>query len=385
MAKRVAAAGHRVTLVTSGAYFPAHYRLPDPVSRLTIDGIDLRVIRVPYSNKLSFPRRIKAFLEFAWKAAAEAARVRDADVVFASSTPLTIALPAIWAKRRLGIPMVFEVRDLWPELPIAVGALRNPLAKWAARRLERLAYSESARLVALSEGMRDGVARVDGRPELVTVVPNSADVELFRVPASAGEEFLRERPELRGSGLVLYGGTLGIINEVEYLVDVAAEMLRLDPSIKFALIGDGNRKESVLARAREKGVLGVNLWHYPPIRKKEMPKALSACSVSVSTVIDIPELKNNSANKFFDALAAGRPMMINHEGWLADVIRSGGCGLVTPAGRPDEAARRLRAFLADKEGLRRAGEAAGRLADERYGRDILFRKLLRTIEEARGV
>ena len=385
MARRLVKAGHRVTVITGSSTFPKRYEFPDEVSSLRLDGIDLRVIKVSYSNKLSFPQRIKAFFVFAWKSGHEAARVEGADVIFATSTPLTIALPAVWAKRRLGVPMVFEVRDLWPEVPIALGALKSPVSKWAARWLERFAYRNAERIVALSPGMKDGVVRVDERPDRVTVIPNSSDIELFRVPESTGEEFLREHPHLKGSALVTYGGTLGIVNGVEYLVETAAEMLKLDPGVRFLLVGDGNRKEFALERARALGVLEKNLWMMPPIEKKAMPKVLSASTVTVSTVIDVPELRHNSANKFFDSLAAERPMMINHEGWLADLIRDSGAGLVTPPGDPKAAARQLQAFLSDKEGLRRSREAAKRLADEEYGRDRLFARLLGVLEEARRV
>ncbi len=385
MARRLVKAGHRVTVVTGSASFPKRYELPDETSRLTLEGIELRVIRAPYSNKLSFTQRIVAFFRFALKASLEAARVDGVDVVFATSTPLTIAIPAVWAKRRLGAPMVFEVRDLWPELPIALGALNNPVAQIAARWLERFAYRNAERIVALSPGMKDGIVRVDGRPDRVTVVPNSSDIELFRIPSSEGERYLQENPHLRGTALILYGGTHGIVNGVDYLVETAAEIQKLDPGVKFLFVGDGNRKEVAVARAKELGVYEKTVWFIPPVKKTEMPRIVSASTVTVSTVIDVPELRHNSANKFFDSLAAERPMMINHEGWLADLIRESGAGLVTPPRDSKAAARALHAFLSDKDGLRKSREAAKRLADEEFSRDKLFARLLGVLEAARGV
>lgn len=385
MARRLVKAGHRVTLVTSGAYVPARYLTAgDAASRFSVEGIDVVSIPVPYSNKLSFSRRLKAFLDFAARAALEAGRVGGVDLVFASSTPLTIALPAVWAKRKHRVPMVFEVRDLWPEVPIAMGALRGPLAKGAARALERWAYRHSARVVALSPGMKDGVVRGGCAPEKVVVVPNSSDVELFRVPAEQGKAWLAARPELQGSALVTYGGTLGMINGVEYLVEIAGRMKDLDPAVKFLLVGDGNRKQAAVERARSLGVLDRTVFFRPPVLKKEMPSVLSATTVSVSTVVDKPELWNNSANKFFDALAAGRPMMINHEGWLADAIRGSGAGLVVPPADPAAAAALLRDFVADGPRLEKARAAARALADGEFGRDALFARLLAALEAARA-
>jgi glycosyltransferase involved in cell wall biosynthesis len=248
MSRRLVKAGHRVTLVTSSAFFPARYVLGPGVTTLDFEGVEVRVIRVPYSNKLSYARRVLAFLDFAWRSLREASAVKGVDLVFATSTPLTIALPGLWAKRFHRAPLVFEVRDLWPELPVAIGALRNPALIAAARALERAAYRGAKRVVALSPGMRDGVLRTGLRgPAEVAVVPNSCDVELFRAPATAGTDFLDRHPQLRGGPLVSYTGTLGPINGVEYLADVAKAMLALDPSVRFVVTGDGRCRDAVLA------------------------------------------------------------------------------------------------------------------------------------------
>ena len=151
MARRLVARGHEVHVVTAR---------DAPGSRVWTytqeSGIDVHWCSVPYSNHMSYSRRIRAFAKFSRLAARRAASI-EADVLFATSTPLSIVLPASYAARRQRIPMVFEVRDLWPELPIAVGALKNPLAIAAARWLERFAYRKATHVVALSPGMRDDV------------------------------------------------------------------------------------------------------------------------------------------------------------------------------------------------------------------------------------
>lgn len=380
MASRLVKAGHRVTMLTSSAYFPAHYGMKPGLNTLEVEGIQVRAIWVPYSNQLSYAARIWAFVSFAVRACFEAARVKDVDVVFATSTPLTIAVPAVWAKRRLGKPMVFEVRDLWPELPIAIGALRSPPLIWAARALERFAYRNADRLVALSPGMREGILKHVDRP--VAVIPNNSDLAQFRVPASEGEAFLAQHPYLRGGPLVAYTGTLGAINGVEYLAEVAAAMLPLDPATRFVIVGGGKMREKVRARAAELGVLEKNLWMLPAQLKRDMPRVLSASTVAVSLFIDLPEMWHNSANKFFDALAAGRPVMINYQGWQADLIRETGAGLVVPARDAAAAAKLLHGFLEDKRALDAGAAASAALAMGRFDRDKLFQDFRRVLEEA---
>ncbi|MBC7902816.1 MAG: glycosyltransferase family 4 protein [Gemmatimonadaceae bacterium] len=378
MARRLVKAGHRVTMITTNAFFPDHYNLSKATTSLVMDGINLRIIKVPYSNRLSYTQRIKAFFDFAAKASIEAVRVKSVDLVFATSTPLTIAVPGmvgrIWHKRS----MVFEVRDLWPELPIAIGALRNPLLKALATWLERTAYTHSSHIVALSPGMKDGIVRIGFSADKVTVIPNSCDVDLFRGDRRSQSE---ARFPFKSDGpVILYAGTFGPINGVEYLVEVAKEMLNLYESVRFVIAGDGRQKDLLIKQARSQGVLGKNLWIIPPVKKEEMPSLLSASTIATSLFINLPEMWKNSANKFFDALAAGRSVMINYGGWQADIINETGAGLVVPPDDPAAAARLLHDFLLDKERMKKARAAATLLSDTEFNRDRLFGKLLDVFE-----
>ncbi len=185
-ARRLIDRGHSVCMITSSAMLSDRYGPFPRTTRVDIEGIPTVVIPVDYSNKMSYSRRILAFIRFALLASSEAMR-QNGDVVFATSTPLTIAIPGLAAHLWHHIPMVFEVRDLWPELPIALGALRNPVARFAASLLEWLAYHSSKHIIALSPGMAEGVIRRGIRPERVTVIPNSCDIELFDIPARRGQ------------------------------------------------------------------------------------------------------------------------------------------------------------------------------------------------------
>jgi glycosyltransferase involved in cell wall biosynthesis len=372
MARRLVAAGHQVEMITSKR------DVTDSAARDWLkteeSGIHVHWLPVPYSNAMSYRARIGAFFKFAIGAARKAASM-PADVVFATSTPLTIALPGIYAARRQGIPMVFEVRDLWPELPIAVGVLRNPVLKWAAWLLEWVAYHASAHIVALSPGMAEGVIRRGIPAERVTVIPNSSDVELFDVPPERGAA-IRERLGLSPEQpLIVYTGTFGLINGVDYLVELAAAMREIAPEVRFLLVGKGAEVQKVTQRAQDLGVLNHNLWIWDAIPKIEMPDVLAAATIATSVVIPLEALNNNSANKFFDALAAGKPIAINHGGWQADLLRKTGAGIVLPPENVDQAALLLADFVQDTDRLQKASAAARKLAYTRFSRDILAAEL----------
>jgi len=365
MARRLVRGGHEVYMVTSDAAGRSQRWLETEEA-----GIHVHWAPVRYSNHMGFSRRVVAFARFASMAARRAAGL-PGDLVFATSTPLTIALPAVYAARKRSIPMVFEVRDLWPQGCVAVGSLRSPPAIAAARRLEAFAYRNSQHIVALSEGMKEGVVGTGYPADRVTVIPNGSDLRLFRVPPGTGREFRRRHDWLGDRPLVVYTGTLGKVNGVDYLARLAAAVRKHDTEVRFLVVGSGCEERHVRRVAEELGVLGQNFFLQAPVPKHEIPAILSAADLATSTVIDHPHLWENSANKVFDALAAGRPVAINHEGALADMIRTSGCGLVLHPNEPESSAKQLVEAIRDAQWRQQARTAAAQLAERRFDRDKL--------------
>lgn len=377
MARRLVARGHEVHVMTS-------WREPGKDTAWFVtkeEGIHVHWLPVTYSNHMRNRDRVKAFVRFAFNATARASSL-PCDVIFATSTPLTVAIPAIAASIRRKTPMVFEVRDLWPALPIAIGALRNPIGKFAARLLEKAAYSRATSIVALSPGMRDGVIARNVSPEKVVVIPNSCDNEDHANSEAGGLAFRAKRAWLGHRPLLVYCGTFGRINGVQTLVDIAAELQRISPEIRVLLVGSGQEEGNLKTRARANGTLDRNLFIEPSIPKRDVPALLAASTMACSFFVDLPEMRANSANKFFDSLAASRPIVINHGGWMADLLAATGAGLVVWRLSPRDAARRIASALADADWLAHARHAAKRLATEDFDRDHLADDLERVLVAA---
>lgn len=301
-------------------------------------------------------------------------------MVFATSTPLTIAIPAIWAKKRLGVPMVFEVRDLWPEMPIAIGALTSPPLKYLALRLERLAYANSDQIVCLSPGMCEGVAATGYPHARIHNIPNSCDISLFSVEESVGIGFRKSQDWLQDRPLVMYAGTLGHVNNVGYMVDLAKHFLELDADVRFLVIGSGVEEEKVRTYALERGVYERNFYMMNGLPKNQMPALFSAATISVSMFLPLKEMESNSANKFFDTLAAGKPIAINYKGWQKSLIEEHNAGVVLPSDSTYDAAGVLHALLKDPEQLAEKGRNAFALAQSQFSRDVLANKLVSVLE-----
>lgn len=381
MARRLVEYGHRVDMVTS-------YRQEDSPERETHgwfqseeSGIRVHWLPVPYSNKMSYRQRIIAFFRFAWGAARKAASI-EGDLVFATSTPLTIALPAVYAARKKKIPMVFEVRDLWPELPVAIGALKNPLLITAARMLERFAYKHARQIIALSPGMKEGIVKTGYPAGRVEIIPNSCDLDFFNLGPEPGRQLRMKYQWLGERPLVVYTGTIGIINGVDYLARLAGAVRKLDPEIRFVVIGEGQGEQKMFAEAEAVGVLDQNFFVLPNMPKEEIRAWLSAADLATSVFVDLREMWNNSANKFFDALASGTPVAINYGGWQQEILEETGAGLILDPHDLDAAAGLLVEKLRNEKWLVEAGRAAGQLARERFDRNLLAKKLEKVLMDA---
>lgn len=379
MGRRLAHAGHDVQVITADCAGGARQWRID-----SLEGMTVHWAPVAYDNRMGYLRRIRAFLAFAVMARRRAVEI-GGDVIFATSTPLTIALPAVGAARKLKRPMVLEVRDLWPAVPIALGVLKDPISRAFARWLERFAYRNASRIVALAPGMRDEIIATGYPANRVAVIPNGADLDVFAVASAQTKALRSDNVWLEERPLVVYAGTIGRVHHLDYLVHLAAAVHRLDPEIRFAIIGTGKQEEHVRQLATTLGVLGVNLYMLGQAPKHVVAVWLSACTVATALASG-PRIvwKDATNNKFFDALAAGRPVVSNLPGWSALVAEEAGAGFTVPFDDLASAAETLVAKLRDQEWLSAAGAAALNLARTRFDRDMLALELESVLRDAVG-
>lgn len=379
MAKRLVKFGHEVNMITSWVGKTEH----NDWWVENIDGIKVHWFPNPYNNKMSFNQRIKAFLKFAYQAQKRINQIQ-ADVIFATSTPLTIAIPAVLGAKKLKIPMVFEVRDLWPEVPIAMGVIKNPIQIALAKKLEKWAYKNSAHIIALSPGMKEGIISTGYRDDKVTVIPNSCDNDLFSVSEEDIEKFRKTNEWLPKGKLIIYTGTFGLVNDVGVTVELAKEIKRRKLDISILLIGDGMQYEKVYHEAEKANVLNETLFIKKSVPKNEIPYYLGSSSMASSFAIDILAIQANSANKFFDALAAGKPILINYGGWQKDIIEENDCGIVAWNKDSSQIIDEINSFLNDDVKYQKACRNAKHLALNDFSRDKLAKRLEKILKQIVG-
>lgn len=368
--RRWVKAGNKVTVIT-GNYDVGGLGLGKAlVQRLTIEGVEIIAVGAGYSNKLSFLGRVFAFLCFMIFSVYVGLRVKGVDVIYATSTPLTVGIPAILLKWLKRVPFVFEVRDQWPEIPIEMGILKNKALIKILLWLERTIYHQSAAIVALSPGMADGVRRVLKKQRPVAVVPNSSDTDKFRPDIDGGG--LRRQRGWMEKCVFLHAGAMGKANGLDFVID-AAERLRDNDTIHFVLIGEGGEKNKLKARIESVGLANIEIIDSVP--KEQLPGYFAACDVSIVLFADYPILEHNSANKFFDSLSAGKPVLLNYSGWQRDVLESSKAGFGCERCNPDEFTEKLLQLASDEELRSQMGRNARLTAEQKFARDKLAEKV----------
>jgi len=357
-AQALAARGHAVTLAC-GQYAGAATGLDGPFRHGRregeVAGVHVVEFAIPCSNSQGLRERAAAFLRYA-ACATRLALTRPFDLLVASSTPLTVALPALAAKRARGLPFLFEIRDPWPELPRVMRAGRPWL--WAMMdRLADAACRQATTVVALSDGMAATALAHGAAPQAIAVVPNGCDLELF------GPHVAPWRPADVPAGhmLAVYAGAHGPANGLGQLLHAAALLQQGGAPVTLLLVGQGGEKPALMAAAAEAGLR--NLRFLDPLPKPRLAGLLAGSEVGLQCLAPVPAFAEWTApNKLMDYLAAGLPVVANLGGRAARLLAGEGigrCGIATPPG-DDAALAQALAGLAGQPATRRAMAAAAR-------------------------
>lgn len=373
IAKELVKRGHHVTMITSSNKFHAS-------GRVDVDGIDVVYVKNPaYNNYMSVLKKVWSFVAFIRNAINAASKEKDVDIVFATSTPLTIGAVALWLKWRKKWKYVFEVRDLWPEFPIEIGAIKNKLAIWALRKFEKRIYDKSEHVVALSPGMKEGVMKAGTPEEKVSMIPNMAKPSIF-FPHEKNMEVAKQFGIDTTKFNVIHFGSMGRANGLQYIIE-AAKCLRDkgDDSVRFLFMGNGATEPIIKQLAENYGL--INVQFLGSHKMDVVAEVVNLCDASITTFLNLPVLKTNSPNKLFDSLSAGKPIIVNSAGWTKDMVEQEHCGFYADPTDPRELANKILYYKDLKDDLKQMGENARRLSLEVYDKDILAGKVADVLEK----
>jgi hypothetical protein len=375
--RALARAGHEVTVVTSYVQHkertvPERYRGRTMVHEVE-DGIDVwRTYSTPgYGRDLR--SRVASYGTFAWWSALASLRSPRPDVVVASSPSLPSAAAAAALARARGARFVLEVRDLWPDSAIAMGLVRDPRTIAVARRLESYCYRRADRIVALTEGIRDGIVEQGVNPARIALVTNGVDLEIGPLNGNRAAA-----PVPDDAFVAMYVGAHGTYSSLETVLD-AAERLRDLPSARVVLVGGGDRKPALVEEARRRAL--ANVTFVDPVPKREVPAWLARADVCLLPYQDNVLFAGALPNKAFDYLGAARPIIAAAPpGELTRMVERAGCGVAVPPEDGAALAQAIRLLAADREGARRMGASGREYALAHYDRAALAARFVGVVE-----
>jgi len=337
-----------------------------------IEGIEVHYLPIPYDNRFGFIKRVSSFLKFVWSIVREAEKFRDADRCYAISTPLTIGLAAMWIKRRYSIPYYFEVGDLWPEAPVQMGIIKNPLLKAFLYKLEKSTYKRATAVVALSEAIKTEIdLKVPGRE--IHVIPNMADTDYYKPEPKRPE--LEAKFSVQNKFVISYIGTIGLANGLEYLVNCAEASQRAKLPVHFLICGEGAVLEKLKKLVAEMTL--QNISFVPAQHREGVHEVMNVTDAVMVSYKPLPVLETGSPNKYFDGLAAGKLVIVNVEGWMKQEVEHQQCGIAVDPLNPPDFVKKITPFVNNADQAKAYQAAARRLAETIYSRKILSEKFLK--------
>ncbi len=370
--------GHKVTLIC-GSYLGSDTGLVGPFKngqrRGIVDDIDVIELELAYANADELLKRAMTFLRYVL-GGLKLVFTEKYDLVFATTTPLTVGIPGIVARWLRSKPFIFEVRDLWPELPRAMGVITNPFILGLMSILEWASYHSAHRIIALSPGIAEGIKKKGVASDKISLIPNGCDLDIFNTEVKAWRPSMISDTDL----LVLFAGTHGIANGLDSVLDAASELRsRGRNEIKFLFLGQGKLKQTLIDRAIREDL--YNVIFHEPVNKRRLAGLMASTDVGLQILADIPVFYyGTSPNKFFDYISAGVPVLNNYPGWLAELINDNGCGFSVSPKDPVIFADVLEKAAGNRQDLKVKGAKARALAIEKFDRKMLASRWAENLE-----
>jgi colanic acid biosynthesis glycosyl transferase WcaI len=374
--------GHKVTILTEfpnhpSGLIPASYK-GKWIEKTNWEGIDVIRVWVKASPIKNFTNRMLFYISFMINASMVSLfRTRSKfDFVYATSPPLFVGGVALLTKYIKRIPMVFEVRDLWPESAVALGELKNRKVISLATQLEEKCYQQSSQIIVVTHGIYNRLALRGISQDKLYYVPNGSNLDLFKFD-QVGRDQIRRELGLEGKFIAIYAGIHGLAQGLEIVLETA-RLLKEEPGIYFLLVGDGPKKAEIEALAKSYQL--PNLQLLPEKPRVQIPAYLSAADVALAPLKKAEIFTGALPSKIFDAWACQRPVILSIDGEARELVERINAGVYIPAEDPQKLADSIHELMNSPSKRESMGMNGRRYTAEHHSRAALAEKLIDHLE-----
>jgi glycosyltransferase involved in cell wall biosynthesis len=374
LARYLISKGHNISVLTGNVSYVSGSRMGGGTEEIIEPGIVVHRVNASEHLHAGFMGRLWSLLSFMLKSFVAALRIENFDIVYGTSPPIFQGFTAYLISRVKRVPFVFEVRDLWPDFVVQVGAVKSPLFIYPAKWLEKFLYRKATAIIINSPAFLEHIMSKGIEEEKVSMVLNGVETSMFD-PEARGES-LREELGLEDKTIVLYAGAIGVSNDISTLLDAARNM-RERREIVFLLVGGGNQRNAIEARLVGEGI--DNVIMLPPVPKAEMPTIMAASDIGVAILKDVPMFKTVYPNKVFDYMAAGRAVLLAIDGVIRKVVEEAEAGVFVQPGNPEDIARGVLSLAEDADLREQMGRNGRKCVEECFERSEQAEQLERVL------
>lgn len=349
------------------------------VSCSQLEGIPVWHVKLPLKGKRVWARAFDYVRFHALSLLLSVRTIGVQDIVIATSPPLTIGIMSWLLAKRWGAASVYKVAEVYPDLAVRQGLIRNPLLIGLMRKMEQFVYRYNSMIVPIAESFRRVISARAVPDHKLRTIPDCVDTELYR-PLSRKNTF-SDQHRLVEQFVVLYAGNIGLVQDWPTIV-FAAEAVKELP-IKFVIVGDGARRDWLASEVNRRRLDNVQMIGYQP--KEMMSQINASCDVGL-----IPMTRTGAQDGFpskvYTIMACGRPVLVtaDADSEMAGIIQRSGGGRVVSPDDPDAFTAAVKRAYLERDQLPEEGKRARKFVEADYSKEAIARKYDALIRELTG-
>ncbi|MBA7630481.1 hypothetical protein ES703_38003 [subsurface metagenome] len=381
-AKYWARKGHKITVLAGTVHYSTGKKQPKYKGKFIVterecENVTVKRCYVSGAYNKSSLGRMWGYVSFAFSSILGGLFVKKPDIIVCSSPPLTVGVTGAILSKLKRVPMVFEVRDLWPESVVDVGAVTN---KWVIKFMywiQRLSYNSARWINVLTPAFEETLVNASNvAREKISMIPNAADLDIIQ-PGPRGN-WVRQKHNLSNKFVVTYVGAHGVANTLMQLIEAAKILKDKDHNVQIMLVGGGMEKPMLMEEARKNNL--NNVTFVEPVPKTEIGDYINASNVCTAVLKRIELYKTVYPNKVFDYMAAAKPIIIGVDGVARELIETAQAGLFAEPENPQAFVEAIMKLKNDSDLADRLGQNGLRYVRENFSREKLSEKYLAILE-----